>query len=317
MIGRLLAAGALLAVAAPLAAQGVDPLQATVLRDDLDRFIAVWKASGGHPTAAQLDEGYIKPGSRAIEVFTPRRIVDADHLAAAIAANNDGYRQAIERCLPWLEGTDDELRAAYLGLHGLLPEKPLPQIAILMGAGNSGGTAGPGIQVLGLEVLCRVSPDEAAFRALLRKFFVHETVHTLQSSPSSAVEGDIMLASALQEGTADYVASLVTGSIPDAERAQWAAARADWVLAQFAADRAIVMDPARSQAERDTAFRRWFANAGRSPVGWPSELGYWVGMRIAESYVARADDPHAAIRTLLSFDDPAAILTGSGVELPD
>lgn len=40
--------------------------------------------------------------------------------------------------------------------------------------------------------------------------------------------------------------------------------------------------------------------------------GYWVGMRIAEAYVARAADNRAAIRELIEFRDPAAILEASG-----
>jgi hypothetical protein len=60
------------------------------------------------------------------------------------------------------------------------------------------------------------------------------------------------------------------------------------------------------------AFHRWFANAGHAPEGWPYELGYWVGMRIAEAYVARAADPHRAMDELIEAKDPAAMLKASG-----
>ena len=58
-------------------------------------------------------------------------------------------------------------------------------------------------------------------------------------------------------------------------------------------------------------FKRWFANCGSAPEGWPCEAGYWVGMRIAEGYVANASNKRAAIRELLEPQDPAAILKAS------
>ncbi len=71
-------------------------------------------------------------------------------------------------------------------------------------------------------------------------------------------------------------------------------------------DTASLKDPLSSPR-----FKRWFANCGSAPEGWPCEAGYWVGMRIAQGYVAHAPDKRAAIRELLELRDPAAILKGS------
>ena len=304
---RAFVAALVLPVAAPALAQGVDPLSASIERDDAERFIALWEETGGAPGAEQLQARYIDPGSRAVEIFTPGRIENGANLAATIAAQPELYADAIERCYPWVEAADGELRATYLALSGLLPEKPLPRIAVLFGADNSGGTAAPGMQVLGLEVLCRLAPDEVAFRSRLRSFFAHETVHTLQDIPDEAREDDPLLAWALVEGGADYVASLVTGRTSDPDRDAWARENEDFVWREFAADRATLRDPDAEIEARQAAFARWFGNAGSPPEGWPSELGYWIGSMIARSHVEQADDPHAAIRRLLSFDDARAI----------
>ena len=45
--------------------------------------------------------------------------------------------------------------------------------------------------------------------------------------------------------------------------------------------------------------------------GWPSDMGYWLGMQIAKAYVEHSPDPHAAIRELLALQDPAEILRKS------
>lgn len=317
---RLLLASASIACAVPVAAQdaspahggGVDPLSASIDRSDAERFIALWQETGGHPTAEQLQARYIDPGSHALEVFTQGRIENGTRLAAVIARDNAAYADAIARCYPLVMEADGELRATYLALHGLLPEQPLPQIAVLFGAGNSGGTAAPGVQVLGLEVLCSLAGDEDAFRRMLRSFFAHETVHTMQDIGGDARDADPLLAWALREGTADYIAALVTGGILDTARDEWARTNEEQVLADFAADRAILLDPQAEQAAQEEAIYRWFANAGSPPEGWPSELGYWVGMRVAADYVANATDPHAAIRDLLALRDPVAVLEASG-----
>lgn len=294
----------------------VDPFTAQVSLDDAERFATLFRETGGKPSAAQLQESYLDPGGRAIAIFTPGRITDAANLASTIAADPAPYRDAIERCLPMVRATEPDLRAIYFAMKGLLPDQSLPEIAVIFGAGNSGGTAQLGMQVLGLEVLCQLAPDEAAFRALMREFYAHETVHTLQRLDRKKLSGDPLLANVIMEGTADYIAMLVTGRVPNPERARWANERSEFVWREFAGDLAKVRDSSLSDRARNAAFRRWVANAGSAPEGWPSELGYWVGMQIVAAYVANSDDPRAALRELLAFDNPSAVLAKSGIALP-
>ncbi len=310
---------ALVASAAPSSgaatAQGVEPLAARVDDSDARRFAEVWKASGGKPSAAQLQAGYLAKGGRAIEVFTPGRIGTAQRLAEKIAAKPQLYRDAVERCLPWVEATNAELRATYLGLKGLLPSQPLPEIAVVIGADNSGGTAAEGIQVIGLEVICRLAPTRADFEQTMRQFFAHETVHTIQAK-SNEMPSDMLLAFAIHEGVPDYVASLVTGKMLNSMRDAWAREREPWIWQQFLADAAIVKAGTNPTGEMDerakAAMHRWFGNAGDPPKGWPDELGYWVGMRIAEAYVAASPEPRAAIERLLDASKASEFLNASG-----
>ena len=314
----LIAAG-VIAVAANSSAQqrvaGVDPLLVRVDDSAARRFAELYNATGGKPSAAQIQERYLANGGPAIAVFTPGRIGSAERLAGKIAANPKLYQDAVERCLPWLERRNAELRSTYLGLKGLLPDRPLPAIAVVIGANNSGGTAGNGMQVIGLEVICRLSPSEEAFADWMRQFFAHETVHTFQSGEQDDVANGLLY-SALREGVPDYVTQLVTGRIPNPKRDEWARGKEEWVWQQFLADAAIVRAGTNAGGEMDeaatAAARRWFGNAGDPPEGWPDELGYWVGMRIAEAYVAASPDPRAAIDRLINPDNVAEILRVSG-----
>lgn len=278
----------------------VDPLTATIQTDDAERFALLMKQAGGRPTAAQLRREYLQPGTYGIKVFTPGRIMDADHLAAAIVKNPAAYTVAIERCLPWAKEMTADLRSIYLGLHGALPEASLPQIYIVLGAGTSGGTAVPGAQVLGLEVLCRVAPTREAFRKTLRHFFAHETVHSFQQEAGLTVKSGPLATQVLVEGAADFIARLVTGEEPDAARAAWALAREGELWRQFESDVALTSGvapnaaSASGSAER-RAFKRWIGNYNSAPPGWPGEVGYSLGMRIWERrYEASSDKRGAA-----------------------
>ena len=87
MLRPLILALALLPAAATNRPPPADPLTATIHTEDADRFAALFAKTKGKPTAAQLKRDYLDKGSFGIGVFIPGRIVDADNLARAIAAN--------------------------------------------------------------------------------------------------------------------------------------------------------------------------------------------------------------------------------------
>ncbi|WP_265570121.1 hypothetical protein [Sphingomicrobium nitratireducens] len=303
---------AALLLALSLLVARVDPLTVRLELDDAERFAELMEGDAV-PDAAVIRSRYLEQGGEAIAIFTPGRIENADHLAATVSANPGLYRDAVTRCLPWARKATPLLRATYLGLSGLLPHHSLPRIAVVVGADNSGGTAGEGMQVLGLEVLCRTSPDRAAFDAQLRKFFAHETVHTIQGRGDE--DDDLLLRQTMTEGVADYVASLVTGQPPDRERDKWAREREQDLFNEFATDlaemRRLEADPDDTTEPMMAILRRWHINAGSPPEGWPGELGYWIGRRISQSFVDRAEDKRAAIEALIALEDADAIVAQS------
>lgn len=291
-----------------------DPLTATINTADAERFARLFGATNGKPSAEQIEKEYLDGASYGVTVFTPHRIVNATNLAKAVAANPAGYERAIRYCLPRLQQYNTDLRSIYLALHGLLPDQSLPQIYIVFGAGNSGGTAGPNAQVLGLEVICSVSGDTPeGLRTTLRKFFAHETVHTFQIDPTEP-QKSFLLAAVLQEGAADFIASIVTGETPDPQRASWAAQRELTLWTQFKKDLLLTQAPADKSHPKaaQAAMLRWIENYKNAPPGWPTEVGYWTGMRIWQCYYQAATDKHLAIHDVISWNNSEAILRKSG-----
>jgi|JI6StandDraft_1071083.scaffolds.fasta_scaffold30749_3 hypothetical protein len=298
-------------IGASTAYAGEEPLRAAVQTQDAERFAALFLA--GKVSAAELQSGYLDGAGRGVQIFTPYRIQNAANLAQQISKRKGDYAHAVATCLPVAESLNAELRAIYLAYRGLLPDLPLPRVYLVFGAGNSGGTAQPDAQVLGLEVLCKEGTTVPEFRATMRRFFAHETVHTWQKPPSGAVR-DRLLLSALMEGVPDLLSELVTGLEPDPVREAWARPREAEIWLRFLEDRLTMQSGDEKQSR--AAFQRWFANAGQRfenlPEGWPGELGYWVGRNVARAYFAKATDQREALVRLISVRDPAEILQASG-----
>lgn len=298
----------------PAAPSPADPLTATIHTLDAERFARLFTATSGRPSEQQIQMNYLDNSSLGVSVFTPGRIQNAAHLAKAVAKDKLLYKRAIQDCLPQLKQYNADLRSIYLAMHGLYPDKSLPQIYVVFGAGNSGGTAAANAQVLGLEVICKTSagrPDD--LRTTLRRFFAHETVHTFQNEPSGS-QASPLLAGVLTEGGADFIASIVTGETPEPERAKWAAPREAklWIL--FQKDMLANQPQASSDLPKEAikARHRWLENYKSAPPGWPFELGYWEGMRIWECYYEASADKHQAIRDVINWDNPEEILRKSG-----
>lgn len=309
---RVVWGAALLIWSSVVVAASVDPLYAQIDARDAVRFSALMQG-GAVPDAEALQRGYLDGSGLGVKIFTPMRIVDAQRLARKVAASPEKYRYAIRECLPRLPQLESDLRAIYLAFSGLLPERKLPAIQVVFGAGNSGGTASAEAQVIGLEVTCPPGTTPEQFRTTMRGFFAHETVHTWQEDETPEALADPMLSQALREGVADYLATLVTGEVPNLARDVWARKQEAWLWQEFQRDRQAMLGD--KEALRDPLasprFKRWFVNCGAAPEGWPCEAGYWVGMRIAEAYVAQARDRRLAIGNLLALSDPGAILKNS------
>ncbi len=289
-----------------------DALTVTVEAADADRFAAIFDRTGGRPTAEQLQHGYLDPGSYGVRVFTPDRIIDAHHLADAVGKRPDFYARAINICLPIVKDTTAELRATYLAFHGLLPERSLPHIYLVVGADNSGGTAALGAQVLGLETLCGIADTPEKLREIVRSFYAHETVHTFQAAAGMEELDDGLLSSVLLEGAADFIATLVTGHQIDPTRAAWAVPREAELWRQFEADLVTTAGVKWSARKPGTpaaaSFDRWIGNYGNAPEKWPVEVGYWMGQRIWQRWYDRQQDKRAAIRDMLALTNPVMVL---------
>ncbi len=285
--------GACGAAASPVD-KAVEPVIET---GDVDRFYQVYDAAGGRPTAEALQHDYLDLGSDGLHELARMRKVTGQSIADAIAKRPEIYSEA-RGCADTLPHVREKLAVVMRKLGDLYPEARFPPITIAVGRGKPVGVGGreSGVQI-GLEALCAtdwINPDiEDRFVGVI----THEYVHVQQAVAFSERENATVLAASLEEGTAEFVTELTTGSISYSYMSGLTAGREKEIETAFAAD-----------ADK-TDLSDWLYN---STPEQPADLGYWVGYRIVKSYYQHAADKRQALRDILEMTNPKEFLAKSG-----
>lgn len=265
--------------------------------DDVQRFYALYDEMHGHPTADALQHRYIEGGSDGLRTLARLRNVTGQAIADAMAKQPTIYAQARE-CIEALPRARTRLSAALEELKQAYPEARFPPITIAIGKGKPVGVGGrdTGVQIAA-EALCAnawINPDtEDRFVRVI----AHEFAHVQQRVSFSESDGATVLSASLEEGAAEFVTELTTGSVAYAYMARLVDGREKEIETAFAAD----ID--------NTDLSGWLYN---STPEKPADLGYWVGYRIVKSYYQRADDKREALRDIFEMTDPATFLAESG-----
>jgi hypothetical protein len=274
--------------------------------DDVYRFYQLYDAAGGHPTVDRLQHDYLEKGSDGLRELEKIRNTTAQRIADAIAKDPRIYENA-RRCLAVLPGVQARLGAALRKFAAYYPEIKYRPITIVVGRGRPVGVTNSrdGYIIIGLEALCMADwmnpdPEERFVHTL-----AHEYAHLQQPSSMNDDEHPTVLEAALIEGTAEFVAELVSGDIGYHRFDTWPQGREKEIEEQFVPD------------EDKTDLSKWFYNTKDATTGyaspdWPGDVGYWVGYRIVKSYYQRAADKREALREILQMTDPHAFLTASG-----
>jgi hypothetical protein len=281
-------------VAASPVNNAVEPIIET---GDVHRFYKIYDAASGRPTAEALQSGYIDPGSAGLHELARLRKVTGQSIAEAIAKRPRIYSEARD-CVAVLPRVRERLVVVLGKLGALYPGARFPPITIAVGRSKPVGVGGrdTGVQI-GLEALCAtgwINPDiEDRFVGVI----AHEYAHVQQAVAFSEIENVTVLAASLEEGAAEFVAELTTGSVSYSYLSELTAGREREIETAFAGDAG------------KTDLSNWLYN---STPEKPADLGYWVGYRIVKSYYQNADDKRQALRDILEMTNPKEFLAKSG-----
>ena len=267
---------------------------------DVDRFYRLYDATGGRPTAEQLQREYLDPGSPGLRHLLAVRNVNAENIAKATATNPDLYVKA-RTCLAALPRVRNRLGQVFGRLVELYPEAQRPPVTVLISRGKPMAIAGPGDGVqISLEAICS-GPGATFFDAdiddRLVHVMAHEYIHVQQAKALADKAEPTVLERALIEGVAEFVGEVISGGVANTAVFVSVKGRELEIETRFAAD----IDK--------TDLSAWFDNTTADDVG---QLGYWVGYRIARASYVNASDKPAALRRMMQLTDARAFLAASG-----
>jgi hypothetical protein len=294
-------AGAL-AVASAAFAQNRDPLATEIVTEDLDRFWSALERAGAEVNPAVIDELYLKPGTKGVKGFTRGRIKSAEHLASVIRMHAR-YYSSIQPSLDSIAGMKEEIRQSLVKLKELYPEAVFPTVYFVIGALSSGGTTSNDGLIIGAEMYGR-TPDTPTGElndwlvtvikpvSEVPHIVAHELIHFQQR-----YDGGTLLAACIKEGSADFIAELISGRHINQHVHDFADPMEKELWLEF------------KERMNGKDYRGWLYS---SVEGRPNDLGYWMGYKITKAYYDQAPDKRAAIREIFHIRDFNDFLYQSG-----
>lgn len=290
---------ALTCIAGPACSAGAEALDVEIRTVDVERFYALYDATGATPSAEALQRDYLGRGTPGLEEFARLRGITGERIARKLAERPALYADA-RRCAARLPHVRERLHRVLLRLRELYPGARLPPATIAVGRGAPVGVGTATGVYVGVEALCAWTAPDPDVDARFVRVIAHEYVHVQQ--PATAVEdpNDTVLEAALVEGAAELVTELISGSV--AYRHLAAAARGR----ELELETAFLRD-----VDRRAVGSEWVYDGAGTPER-PGDIGYWIGYRIAKSYYARAADKRAALREIIEMQDAKAFFAASG-----
>jgi hypothetical protein len=294
----------------PSFAQSSHPDSARISFAEIDRFWNAYaqlaRAATRADSAAALQSGYFTGAGPALQTFIDRRLKSPDNMLRALGML-PRYYAGVRASTLSLKDDESRIRADLRKVEAFYPAARYPNINFIIAGFISQGT------VLGDDMLIAaemVAADAATpmnelppflrdvdlSRTGLSCILVHELFHYQQDYPRDGS----LLAQSLIEGIADFLTEKTIGCVPTAKATyDWGDAHERQLWQEF------------QSAMSGTDFSKWLYNGSNSEER-PSQLGYWMGYRIAATYYEQAANKTQAVHDMLHIQDFRKFLDESG-----
>jgi len=275
-----------------------DPTDAVVSFEELRLFAEVHREAGGDRSNYQ--EQYFDLGSRAVSTWESQFDLDSAAVAEHVAEKPELYEDFGVRVAA-VAATESQIRRAYAELERRYPEAVFSPLHVFFGGYSTRSLIRPfGILFAGEYftempvAMDRESPlylrGLVAEPEMIVSQAIHEQAHIQQArhSPLAMFTGTV-LERAIYEGTADYVAELITGTRNTAAADRYVEEHGDALWCVF-------------YGSLDLSYRKHWIDAerfGMPPGGIIGVFGY----DIAKAYYEEFADPSDGLRALLELED--------------
>lgn len=285
----------------------IDPHKAEIVTTDVAHFWQAFDDAAKLPVVQRAEiyrKEYFDRASQGLKDFDAQRHVTPELLAAHVEQHRTEYA-TLRPYIDEVVGQKPVIQAAFRKLAALYPGIKLPvHVYFVVGPQHGAGMNSPNGIILAADVFAtppgtpyeytKITPAYVPFAA------VHETIHFNQAYETS--DKSTLLEQVINEGTADFITTLVLPQ-PNvrqmSDRWRYGCPREQSLYAQFA-------------KEKDHVETSPWLFDHHPATGWPPDMGYWLGYRIAQTYYRQADDKHQALARLLEVTDFQKLLAASG-----
>ncbi len=282
-----------------------DPESVKFITSDVALFWNVYDKIGKADDPVRvLDEEYLNAGTVGLQDFVSGRISSGKNLYATIQKHPKFYGAIRENTLK-TKLVEAQVRESFRKFKKIYPDALFPDVYFVIGAMNSGGTYSENGLLLGAELHgmgAGVPTDELSAweKSVVKPYTVlpniisHELMHFQQKH-----EAKTLLGKAIHEGSADFLASLVSEGNFNEVTYQYGYAHEGELWRQFKSE----------MLGSDTS--KWLYGESQRD-GHPADLGYFIGFRISQAYYNKSKDKQRAIREILTVEDFEKLLRESG-----
>ncbi|HEX6280246.1 MAG TPA: DUF2268 domain-containing putative Zn-dependent protease [Pyrinomonadaceae bacterium] len=284
-----------------------DPNAAKLVTSDIDLF---WKAYDKATPTTDLyvyrDE-YLKMGSPGLKMFDQLRINGSCNLAEAIN-NAPRYYKALREPSSKVASYEPKIRASFRKLQELYPDSVFPDVYFLIGRMSSGGTLTDKALLIGVDMYGK--NGDAPIDELgnwhksvvgsidrLPVIVAHELIHYQQKY--SRPNGSSLLTRAIGEGSADFIAQLISGGNVNPHLHEYGNPIEKELWLEF------------EKEMNGSDVSNWMYQ-GENAKDRPADLGYYMGYKITEAYYNNAADKQQAVRDILEIKDINEFFKKSG-----
>lgn len=290
----------------PAVLDNQDPVAARLVTSDIAHFWTSLDSAEAGDLQTSLQAGYLDIASPGLQAFNAMRIGGAAQLAATIR-QRPGYYAALREPARRIDSYRPQMLRSFEQLRSLYPPAVFPDVYFLIGSMNSAGTLTESMLLIGVDMHGR--NEQAPLhelgdweRAVIKRIdeipyvVAHELVHFQQRYPAG---DERLLAHAIKEGAADFIAELIAGRHINAHLHDYGRSRERALWNHFKSEML------------SQNYSNWLYQ-GASAKRRPADLGYYVGYRICAAYYANALDKRQAISDMLNIERFDQFLLDSG-----
>lgn len=290
----------------PFTQQASDsPEDSKIITSDINNFYHAFDLAVQDTANAEkiFKENYFSVGSPGLKDFYKSKIHSKEEFTDFVMFFQ-GFYQSIRSDISQLAELEQEIFRDFKKFKALYTEAVFPDVYFLVGRFSSNGTISNNGILIGTEILSRTPKtntegwNEDILRISMEKRHIaitvaHELTHFNQSGMKS---GNTLLWKSIREGSAEFIAELITG-------------KTDGNYEDFKGKELSIWKDFKEDMDK-SVWQSWQLESNDRP----RNAGYWAGYIICKAYLDQIGDKEQAISDILNIRDYDEFYQSSKVE---